>query len=81
MTIQLAAIIVLAIAIVLSEVRNYSLRKDLRDLKADLKDHYWTKETIARNYGEPPLEKKEAEKRQDAILKKAFEDAKEAAKL
>jgi cell division protein FtsL len=71
MTIQLAAIIVLAIAIVLSEVRNYSLRKDLRDLKTDLKDHYWTKETIARNYGESPLEKKEAEKRQDAILKES----------
>jgi predicted Holliday junction resolvase-like endonuclease len=67
----LVAIIILTIAIILAELRNYSLRKELRDLKADLKNHYWTKETIARNYGEPPLEKKEAEKRQDAILKEA----------
>jgi len=77
----LVAIIILSIAIILSELRNYSLRKEIRDLKADLYNHYWTKETIARNYGEPPLEKKEAEKRQDAILRKASDDAKEAAKL
>ena len=77
----LVAIVILSIAIILSEIRNYSLRKEIRDLKADLKNHYWTKETIARNYGEPPLEKKEAEKRQDAILKEAIDDAKEAAKL
>jgi predicted Holliday junction resolvase-like endonuclease len=77
----LVAIVILSIAIVLSELRNYFLRKEIRDLKADLKNHYWTKETIARNYGEPPLEKKEAEKRQDAILKEAIDDAKEAAKL
>ena len=77
----LVAIVILSIAIVLSELRNYFLRKEIRDLKADLKNHYWTKETIARNYGEPPLEKREAEKRQDAILKEAIDDAKEAAKL
>jgi transcriptional accessory protein Tex/SPT6 len=77
----LVAIIILAIAIILSEIRNYFLRKEIRDLFTDLKNHYWTKETIARNYGEPPLEKKEAEKRQDAILRKASDDAKEAAKL
>jgi hypothetical protein len=50
-------------------VLHIRLRKRVAALETNLNENYWTKQTVARNYGEPPADKLEAEKRQDEQLK------------
>lgn len=45
-----------------------SFHNRLTALENSLKNDYWTKKVIARNYGEPPADKLVAEKKQDKLL-------------
>jgi len=74
MTLPFITLAILALYIALTEVRTHNLRKEIRDLKANLNENYWTKQTVARNYGEPPADKLEAEKKQDEQLKNLHAD-------
>ncbi len=68
----LVAVIVLAVLVVAVAISGFvwcrRLTSRLTKLENSLKLEYWTKKTIARMYGEPPLDKMEAEAKQDEIL-------------
>jgi predicted Holliday junction resolvase-like endonuclease len=64
----LTILIVLTLYIICNEIRVHLLHQSLQNLKTNLEKNYWTKQTIARNYGIPPAEKIEAEKKQDQVL-------------
>ncbi len=64
----LTILIVLTLYVIFTELRLHYLRQSFQNLKTDLEKNYWTKQTIARNYGIPPAEKIEAEKKQDQLI-------------
>lgn len=68
-TTPLILIITLSLALLAVLIIHIRLRKRVTTLETNLNENYWTKQTIARNYGEPPADKIEAAKKQDEQLK------------